>query len=76
MSFSSTMDVQVSTLRGESPRIAAIRAQVAQLIARQAKPGLFQTAHGGTLFLDEIGLLPASGQGKLLTVLEDRDAWT
>src|SRR5437868_6540027 len=22
--------------------------------ARQAKPGLFQTAHGGTLFLDEI----------------------
>jgi transcriptional regulator with AAA-type ATPase domain/tetratricopeptide (TPR) repeat protein len=40
--------------------------------ARQAKPGLFQTAHGGTLFLDEIGLLPAAVQGKLLTVLEDR----
>ena len=40
--------------------------------ARHAKPGLFQTAHGGTLFLDEIGLLPASLQGKLLTVLEDR----
>jgi transcriptional regulator with PAS, ATPase and Fis domain len=40
--------------------------------ARQAKPGLFQTAHGGTLFLDEIGLLPAALQGKLLTVLEDR----
>jgi DNA-binding NtrC family response regulator/tetratricopeptide (TPR) repeat protein len=40
--------------------------------ARQAKPGLFQTAHGGTLFLDEIGLLPASLQSKLLTVLEDR----
>ena len=40
--------------------------------ARQAKPGLFQTAHGGTLFLDEIGLLPRAVQGKLLTVLEDR----
>jgi transcriptional regulator with AAA-type ATPase domain/tetratricopeptide (TPR) repeat protein len=39
--------------------------------ARHAKPGLFQTAHGGTLFLDEIGLLPASLQSKLLTVLED-----
>ena len=40
--------------------------------ARQAKPGLFQTAHGGTLFLDEIGLLPRVLQGKLLTVVEDR----
>jgi transcriptional regulator with AAA-type ATPase domain len=40
--------------------------------ARRAKPGLLQTAHRGTLFLDEIGLLPASVQAKLLTVLEDR----
>ena len=40
--------------------------------ARQAKPGLFQTAQGGTLFLDEIGLLPAMLQGKLLTAIEDR----
>jgi DNA-binding NtrC family response regulator/tetratricopeptide (TPR) repeat protein len=40
--------------------------------ARQAKPGLFQTADGGTLFLDEIGLLPAALQGKLLTALEDQ----
>ena len=40
--------------------------------ARQAKPGLLQTAHGGTLFLDEIGLLPAEVQGKLLSALEDR----
>src|SRR5712664_1772996 len=38
--------------------------------ARQAKPGLFQTAHGGTLFLDEIGLLSSALQGKLLNVLE------
>ncbi|HYB44404.1 MAG TPA: sigma 54-interacting transcriptional regulator, partial [Candidatus Methylomirabilis sp.] len=38
--------------------------------ARQAKPGLFQTAHGGTLFLDEIGLLPSALQSKLLSVLE------
>ena len=40
--------------------------------ARQAKAGLFQTAHGGTLFLDEIGLLPMALQGKLLAALEDR----
>ncbi|MBI3826435.1 MAG: sigma 54-interacting transcriptional regulator [Candidatus Rokubacteria bacterium] len=40
--------------------------------ARQAKPGLFQTANRGTIFLDEIGLLPESLQTKLLTVLEER----
>jgi len=40
--------------------------------ARQAKPGLFQTAHRGSLFLDEVGLLPEPLQAKLLTVLEER----
>ncbi len=40
--------------------------------ARQAKAGLFQTAHRGSLFLDELGLLPPPLQGKLLTVIEDR----
>lgn len=40
--------------------------------ARQAKPGLFQTAHRGTLFLDEVGLLPEALQAKLLNVIEER----
>src|SRR5262247_773399 len=40
--------------------------------ARQAKPGLFQTAHGGTLFLDEVGHLPEPLQAKLLTAIEER----
>ena len=40
--------------------------------ARQAKPGLFQTAHRGAIFLDEIGLLSEALQAKLLKVLEDR----
>src|SRR5262249_2314999 len=39
--------------------------------ARQAKPGLFQTAHGGTLFLDEVGHLPEPIQPKLLTAIEE-----
>ena len=40
--------------------------------ARQAKAGLFQTAHHGTLFLDEVGLLPEGLQAKLLKVLEEQ----
>ena len=40
--------------------------------ARQAKPGLFQSANGGTIFLDEVGLLPISLQSKLLKVIEER----
>jgi DNA-binding NtrC family response regulator/tetratricopeptide (TPR) repeat protein len=40
--------------------------------ARQAKPGLFQTAHRGTIFLDEVGLLPEGLQAKLLKVIEDQ----
>jgi DNA-binding NtrC family response regulator/tetratricopeptide (TPR) repeat protein len=39
--------------------------------ARQAKPGLFQTANRGTIFLDEIALLGAPLQAKLLKVLEE-----
>jgi transcriptional regulator with AAA-type ATPase domain/tetratricopeptide (TPR) repeat protein len=40
--------------------------------AKQAKPGLFQTAHRGTIFLDEIGLLSPGLQAKLLKVLEEK----
>ena len=32
--------------------------------ARQAKPGLFQTAHRGTIFLDEIGLAARGAPGQ------------
>jgi DNA-binding NtrC family response regulator len=39
--------------------------------ALQARSGLFQMAAGGTLFLDEIADLSASGQAKLLRVVED-----
>jgi DNA-binding NtrC family response regulator/tetratricopeptide (TPR) repeat protein len=41
--------------------------------ARQAKAGLFQTAHRGTIFLDEIALLPEALQAKLLKALEERE---
>src|SRR5213596_3468564 len=40
--------------------------------ARQAKPGLVQTAHHGTIFLDEVGLLHEPLQAKLLKVIEER----
>ena len=40
--------------------------------ARQAKPGLFQTASRGILFLDEIGLVPEALQSKLLKAIEER----
>ena len=40
--------------------------------ARQAKAGLFHTAHHGTIFLDEVGLLPEGLQAKLLKALEER----
>ncbi|MBS0226631.1 MAG: sigma-54-dependent Fis family transcriptional regulator [Proteobacteria bacterium] len=38
--------------------------------ANKAREGRFEAADGGTLFLDEIGTLPATGQTRLLRVLE------
>ena len=40
--------------------------------AKEAKPGLIESAAGGTLFLDEIGDLDLASQAKLLKVLEAR----
>ncbi|MEW5848642.1 MAG: sigma-54 dependent transcriptional regulator [Myxococcota bacterium] len=41
--------------------------------ALKDSPGLFRAANGGTIFLDEIGDLSASGQAKLLRVLQERE---
>jgi transcriptional regulator with PAS, ATPase and Fis domain len=41
--------------------------------AHKARTGRFQVAPGGTLLLDEIGNLPLHLQGKLLSVLEQRE---
>jgi two-component system response regulator HydG len=40
--------------------------------AREDRPGRFETADKGTLFLDEIGNIPLHLQGKLLSVLQNR----
>ena len=39
--------------------------------SQSSRQGMFRTAHRGTLLLDEVGDLPASGQAKLLRVLEE-----
>lgn len=41
--------------------------------ATNDRDGKIKLSDGGTLFLDEIGLIPISGQGKLLTVLDDKE---
>ncbi len=41
--------------------------------AEENRQGYFELAHRGSLFLDEIGDLPASLQGKLLRVLQEKE---
>jgi transcriptional regulator with AAA-type ATPase domain len=41
--------------------------------ADRDRAGVFETARGGTVFLDEIGDLPASAQGMLLRLLQEKE---
>ncbi|MGW8314660.1 MAG: sigma-54-dependent transcriptional regulator [Bacteroidales bacterium] len=43
--------------------------------AKEDRDGRFMIASGGTLFLDEIGNLPLSLQGKLLSVIQNREIY-
>jgi transcriptional regulator with PAS, ATPase and Fis domain len=43
--------------------------------AKEDRDGRFMIASGGTLFLDEIGNLPVALQGKLLSVIQNREIY-
>ena len=64
------MKVNIGALPNELIEAELFGTEAGAFTGARARPGRFEAADGGTLLLDEIGNLSASGQAKLLRVLQ------
>ncbi|GMU70015.1 MAG: sigma-54-dependent Fis family transcriptional regulator [Steroidobacteraceae bacterium] len=64
------MKVNLGALPNELIEAELFGTEAGAFTGARARPGRFEAADGGTLLLDELGNLAASGQAKLLRVLQ------
>ncbi len=64
------MKVNIGALPNELIDAELFGTETGAFTGARARPGRFEAADGGTLLLDELGNLSASGQAKLLRVLQ------